>query len=105
MFIANDSIHGYEPWISDGTTDGTKLWMDINPGSGSTGVSGQYYLNGKFFFVMAAGLIPKFKSSTSGKAGLSGFSILSPLNVVDRITIFLFVLSLYFFFWNFHRFK
>jgi ELWxxDGT repeat protein len=27
-----DSVHGVEPWISDGSTAGTKLIKDINPG-------------------------------------------------------------------------
>lgn len=30
---ANDGIHGYELWISDGTQEGTKMIKDINPGS------------------------------------------------------------------------
>jgi ELWxxDGT repeat protein len=33
LFIrANDGVHGWEPWISDGTTAGTKLLKDIDPG-------------------------------------------------------------------------
>ena len=35
-FIANDGIHGYELWQSDGTTLGTKLVKDIIPGLEST---------------------------------------------------------------------
>ena len=31
-FIANDGIHGYELWQSDGTASGTKLVKDIVPG-------------------------------------------------------------------------
>lgn len=34
-FYANDSLHGFEPWVSDGTTDGTFLLTDTNPGSGN----------------------------------------------------------------------
>ncbi len=33
---ANDGIHGYELWISDGTQEGTKMIKDINPGSASS---------------------------------------------------------------------
>ncbi|MCB0766324.1 MAG: T9SS type A sorting domain-containing protein [Flavobacteriales bacterium] len=32
-FRANDGTHGMEPWVSDGTTAGTRMLMDINPGS------------------------------------------------------------------------
>ncbi len=32
LFMANDGIHGYEPWFSDGTRRGTWLVKDIFPG-------------------------------------------------------------------------
>lgn len=32
LVSANDGIHGYELWISDGTQEGTRLIKDINPG-------------------------------------------------------------------------
>jgi len=31
VFAANDGVHGAEPWISDGTTPGTRLLRDIRP--------------------------------------------------------------------------
>ena len=36
----DDGIHGYELWVSNGTTTGTKLIRNINPGDGSANVSG-----------------------------------------------------------------
>lgn len=30
-FIANDGVHGYEVWVTDGTTAGTQMAADINP--------------------------------------------------------------------------
>ena len=36
VFIADDGVHGNELWASDGTTTGTYLVKDINPGSGSS---------------------------------------------------------------------
>ena len=33
LFRANDREHGYEPWISDGTAEGTVLLKDISPPS------------------------------------------------------------------------
>ena len=36
VFSANDGVHGYELWITDGTAAGTMLLDDINPGPGSS---------------------------------------------------------------------
>lgn len=35
-FFANDSIHGAEPWVTDGTVEGTFMLKDINLGSASS---------------------------------------------------------------------
>ena len=36
FFIADDGVHGFELWVTDGTSDGTQLAWDVNPGpSGS----------------------------------------------------------------------
>jgi ELWxxDGT repeat protein len=32
VFVANDRIHGFEPWVSDGTEEGTRLLADTCPG-------------------------------------------------------------------------
>jgi ELWxxDGT repeat protein len=36
FMIADDSVHGYEPWITDGTATGTKLVKDIFKNKGSS---------------------------------------------------------------------
>ena len=41
FFFANDGVHGYELWSSDGTPSGTALLADINPG-----LSGSFVTNG-----------------------------------------------------------
>lgn len=45
FFVANDGTHGYELWTSDGTSTGTTMVLDINPGSGSSIGSSDELLN------------------------------------------------------------
>jgi ELWxxDGT repeat protein len=56
-YVANDSTHGFEPWVSDGTPTGTAMIKDINPGitrSCDEGGSGNYtsmaIMNNKMYF-------------------------------------------------------
>jgi ELWxxDGT repeat protein len=37
-FVANDGVHGTEPWKSDGTPEGTFLLRDVMPGPAGSGV-------------------------------------------------------------------
>lgn len=37
IFAANDGVHGYELWITDGTTEGTQLLKDIQEGASGNG--------------------------------------------------------------------
>ncbi|MEQ8685596.1 MAG: choice-of-anchor D domain-containing protein [Imperialibacter sp.] len=49
-FAANDHIHGIELWESDLTTEGTSLFMDIEPGSVGSDPKTFFLANGKFYF-------------------------------------------------------
>jgi ELWxxDGT repeat protein len=50
FFNGNDGIHGFEPWISDGTTAGTRMVQDINPGSASSYPASFTAFNGEVYF-------------------------------------------------------
>ena len=49
-FIASDVTNGKELWKSDGTSDGTVMVKDINPGSASSKLSYLTNVNGTLFF-------------------------------------------------------
>jgi ELWxxDGT repeat protein len=36
LFAAQDGLHGVEPWVTDGTPDGTRLLRDVLPGPGGS---------------------------------------------------------------------
>ncbi|MFN7735346.1 MAG: ELWxxDGT repeat protein [Pirellula sp.] len=52
-FVANEGVHGEEPWVSDGTVAGTKLVKDIIPGSGGSAPYGLTQVGDMLF--MSAG--------------------------------------------------
>ena len=51
FFTAKDDLHGTELWKSDGTSAGTLLLKDIQPGAGSSFLSTLRSINGKLLFV------------------------------------------------------
>jgi ELWxxDGT repeat protein len=58
LFTVNDGTNGFEPWISDGTAEGTSLVADINPGPSSSfaGVGGFANLGeGRILFAASGG--------------------------------------------------
>lgn len=55
FFLADDGTHGREPWISDGTSEGTFMLRDVNPGPDSStqsnsGVSSTFFYAGRLYF-------------------------------------------------------
>lgn len=49
-FSANDGVNGTELWVSDGTTAGTTLFLDINAGSASSSPANFTVALGKLWF-------------------------------------------------------
>jgi ELWxxDGT repeat protein len=50
FFVAADAGHGAELWRTDGTTAGTELVVDVNPGPDSARISGLTSAGGRLFF-------------------------------------------------------
>jgi ELWxxDGT repeat protein len=51
FFVANDGLHGYELWKTDGTTAGTVLVRDLVPGPESSRLHNLTNVSGKLFFL------------------------------------------------------
>ena len=81
-FFCNDGTHGNELWETDGTTAGTVLVSDVNPGSGSSFPSyGQkpVILNGELYFVASEPTYGEELWKTNGTAG--GTQLVSDVRV------------------------
>ena len=50
FFVADDGQAGQEPWISDGTPEGTRMITDVTPGLLGTVVSGAHGANDRGIF-------------------------------------------------------
>ena len=50
IFANDDGVNGKELWISDGTTAGSHMIKDINPGSLSSTPNNMVVMNGKVYF-------------------------------------------------------
>lgn len=50
ILFADDGTNGFELWVSDGTTSGTQMVVNIHPSSQSLTDFGSAVLNGKFYF-------------------------------------------------------
>lgn len=49
-FAGKTEEHGNELWVTDGTVEGTKMVIDINPGSADSNPSSLCWLDGKLYF-------------------------------------------------------
>ncbi len=66
MFSADSELYGREVWISDGTSEGTKLLADLLPGPIGSDPSAFVDLNGQILFAADDGVLGKELWDLSG---------------------------------------
>ncbi|PZD74452.1 Bifunctional hemolysin/adenylate cyclase [Acaryochloris thomasi RCC1774] len=71
FFTADDGASGRELWISDGTTEGTQLFQDINPGSDGSSPSNFNVVGNQLFF-----------TANDGTTGEELWTLSVPSNIV-----------------------
>ena len=79
-FIADDGVHGQELWSTDGTSNGTAIVKDINPGTGD-GVptaNGAYYTTTGIYFVADDGASGEEPFLTDGT--VNGTKLVADIN-------------------------
>lgn len=81
MFVANDGIHGYETWLTDGTTSGTMRLSDNNVDLNDT------------YYYFGAGTVGQGLWKTNGTAASTvlikdGFTQLSRLTEINGVLFF-----------------
>lgn len=54
-FIAKDIAHGYEIWVTDGTSSGTQLFVDVTPGVSSSAIGNLIVVNNRIVFELRNG--------------------------------------------------
>jgi ELWxxDGT repeat protein len=50
VFVADDGVHGMEPWVSDGSVGGASLLVDVMPGPGSSSPASFLVLGDRVIF-------------------------------------------------------
>jgi len=75
--FVNYGPHGREPWVTDGTPSGTRMVMDIRPGSESSGLGPIVPMEGYGYFVADDGTGQKLWRSNGTAAGTERVSAAS----------------------------
>jgi ELWxxDGT repeat protein len=69
FFSASDAEHGAEPWVTDGTTEGTHILADLEPGSASSFPSNFFVFQRKIWFMLSQGTTQRLWQSDGTAAG------------------------------------
>jgi ELWxxDGT repeat protein len=95
-FVADDGVHGRELWRTNGTSAGTQLVMDINPGGAPSSVTSMFAVGNALAFQANDGVHGSELWATDGaqigmikdiRPGISS-STISPLRALDGKLLF-----------------
>jgi len=73
FFVADDGVHGREPWISDGTAAGTFMLGDLEPGSAGSDPFQYVNLGGEALFFSSSNELWKSDGTPGGTVPLHPF--------------------------------
>jgi trimeric autotransporter adhesin len=79
FFVANDGVHGFELWESDGTPAGTRLVKDIYPGFNSSSIKWMLVMGSALYFSANDGVAGEELWKSDGT--LSGTVLFKDINV------------------------
>jgi ELWxxDGT repeat protein len=79
FFVANDGLHGYELWVTNGTAAGTHMVKDIHHGSSSSSVYAMTAVGKALFFGANDGNGPGLWKSDGSKTGTTRVSDTAPI--------------------------
>ena len=80
LFAADDGVHGIELWKTDGTSGGSSIVKDINPGPGASNVASLFAFNNKLYFSATDGIHGVELWQSDGTA--AGTKMLKDINTV-----------------------
>jgi ELWxxDGT repeat protein len=87
VFMGTDGVHGFEPWVTDGTAEGTRMLADLHPTQGSypsTVGAGWIAVRGNTAVFVAARATDDFQLyKTDGT--LAGTGIVTPPNATVTV--------------------
>jgi ELWxxDGT repeat protein len=91
FFAADDSVHGSEPWVSDGTTAGTRIVKNINTDTLDSNIVSVADLNGYTYFTKGGSLLWRTDGTTSGTVVVKDFGpySLDPNKIIFKGNLYL----------------
>jgi ELWxxDGT repeat protein len=79
LFVSEDAVNGRELWVSDGTSAGTKILIDIRPGNSSSGVKILGVFGGNVYFTAnTSDTVFNFWRTDGTVVGTSAVAALNP---------------------------